>query len=727
MTRNSLKFFLYFISLSLIFGLCLLIIKTNKDLKPVETYFLEISKTSKNIEYYDKNGDIISTPQKSKWNENLVKDFYEFPELIVHSFIHSEDKRFYSHKGVDWLARFQSALQNIQHLRYVRGGSTITEQVVRMINPRPRKLWSKWVEGWEAIRLETYISKEQILTFYLNQVPYASNKRGISQAASYYFNRSIETLSPREILALTVLVRAPSKFDLYKDSHRIDKRVNWLALKLKKNNILSEDDYQRLLKEKLSITPPKASIKADHFIDYVSQSHPNSSKKIYTTLDLQLQNKVQKLLDKRLKKLKKFNVNNGAILIADHQTGDILSWVTAFENQQNIHGSFLNAALNPRQPGSTLKPFLYSLALEKGWSAATLINDAPLSETIRQGFHQFQNYSRIYYGPVTVRQALGNSLNIPAIKAALFVTKEDLYQKLKQLGLKSLTKKPEFYGDGLALGNGEVSLFELVQAYMTLANKGVFTPLSPFQQYRYQKTTETIYNEEVTSIISHILSDPHARDLEFGRYSLLNLPVQTAVKTGTSNDFRDAWVVGYNYKYIIGIWMGNSDQTPMDGLTGSKGPAPLLHSLFAEINDPQKTKKLYLSPGLIPKKICNKNGDIVSLSNVCLGKLEWFQSDYLFTPLIAKKETALPRFKMPTEKLSLAIDPRHPMDKQKLEFHINHIQADDDVNIIVNNQTIPTKGPKYLWPLKKGSHKVKAFVKKNGQTYIVPEVSFTVH
>ncbi|MDM8569127.1 DUF2304 family protein, partial [Thiotrichales bacterium HSG1] len=310
-----------------------------------------------------------------------------------------------------------------------------------------------------------------------------------------------------------------------------------------------------------------------------------------------IQSITQQILDQQIQNI--FSVKHGAVLVVDHQTGEVLAWVNAGKPSER---SQIDAITTPRQPGSTLKPFLYGLALEKGWTAATLINDVPLAEAVGTGMHSYHNYSRHYYGAISLREALGNSLNIPAIRTIQQFGVETFLHRLHQLGMTSLTAAPEHYGDGLALGNGEVTLFELVQAYTVLANNGFFQPLKVLRDAP-TSDVQTIFNSQISSIITDILSDPEARRLEFGNG--LRLPLQTAIKTGTSSDYRDAWTVGFNYKYKVGIVLGNLYQQPMSQVSGASGPALIDKlAIFFGVSYPP-TLLFILGMGMILIKVIN--------------------------------------------------------------------------------------------------------------------------
>jgi penicillin-binding protein 1C len=238
----------------------------------------------------------------------------------------------------------------------------------------------------------------------------------------------------------------------------------------------------------------------------------------------------------------------------DRRSGEILAWVVAgADPADETPGRYFDAVLVPRQPGSALKPFLYAASFDAGWSPGARIADAPLSEAVGTGLHRFNNYSHHFYGDVSIRQALGNSLNIPAIHAVNFIGPDHYLEKLHQLGFENLTRGAGFYGDGLALGNGEVSLLELVRGFATLANQGrTLTLHAVMEDHPYKDNGVRVFSSEAATMVGNILSDPWARSLEFGRYSLLDLPIQTAVKTGTSTDYRDAWAVGYDSRYVVG-------------------------------------------------------------------------------------------------------------------------------------------------------------------------------
>ena len=687
----------------------------------------------KKAQVLDRHATPLMVTYQNRWNVHEYLPLHDIPETLQQIFILAEDKRFYEHGGPDWVARFHAMWQNLLSLGVVRGASTISEQVVRIIYPRPRTFWSRWLEGFEASLLEEKFSKADILEFYLNQVPYLGNRRGVVQAARYYFDRDLNTLNFKEMIALSVLVRAPTRLDLKKGTTEIEKPIEWLLQRMLANHVIDEADYEHIQTMPLQLHETGLPVQATHFVDYIYTSSANVDmpEKIVTTLDAQIQTTAQAILDQRIQDLVSKRVQHGAMLIVDNQTRDILAWVNASKDNTPI--SYIDAVLTPRQPGSALKPFLYALALKKGWTAATIIDDSPLAAAVGVGLHSYHNYSRSYYGPLRLRDALGNSLNIPAIRTIQFVGPGEFLRTLHDLGMSSLTAHPEYYGDGLALGNGGITLFELVQAYVALANHGEFQPLKtrPTQTLAEK---HTVFTPEVTSIIADILSDTDARRLEFGSSALLRFPVQTAIKTGTSTDYHDAWAVGFNHQYTVGVWLGNLDQQPMTKVSGSSGPALILRAVFAELNRYSEAQPLYVSPKLIQADICRTTGQ--KATQDCSHRSEWFiagtePTDTNQQPQIALNVEDKVFLRQPSHGLQLAMDPRIPDEYEAFTFKLSQIPHGKSVEWLVDNQVVGTTSTErtdFLWPLEKGKHIAQARIWLSDASLPLetPKVSFVV-
>ncbi|MGA1824274.1 MAG: transglycosylase domain-containing protein [bacterium] len=733
----------------------------------------------------DRNGHVLSSTKKNTLNNNPLP-LWKMPELLRESFICAEDKRFFTHRGVDWLARLKAIMDNLVARRITRGASTITEQCIRILHPRPRTFYTRWIETIEAYCLERKFSKEEILEFYCNQVPYSHQCRGVSQAADLYFGRTLDTLNEQELLTLAVLVRAPSCFSNPKHKKELDKRITLLASQMNRASCMSTQSLKDTSLFTAAADLPSHG--APHFIQFLKSRYGErltSQPQVITTINAHLQNRFHYLLKEALQRLQGKNVHNGALLVLDHQTDEIIAWVNGNDFFSSEEGSQIDAVLALRQPGSVLKPFLYSLALEEGFTASTIVPDIPCSEPVGHGLHHFKNYSNSHYGPVRLRCALGNSLNIPAVRVLEHIGVSHFLTTLHDLGLESLREKSAHYGAGLALGNGEVSLFELVRAYSVIARGGLYREPRFFLYSYEQEKEQRLFSEEVCSLIAHILSDPYARMLEFGGSGLLDFPVQTAVKTGTSNDYRDSWAIGFNYRYTVGVWMGNLDYEPTIEITGSRGPALILRAVFNELNKYQDTQRLFFSRTLRSRKICALSGALASPS--CPYTItEWYRKDHLPTEACSWHQkkggilyTTLPylyhewmhdygdtekllativpdehlvlngndlsaddheskenqgrlvRMIQPVPNLHLATDPRIPDELEKFPFIIESDYPIEKTEWYLNDVLLSITGPdinQYLWNPQKGEFHLQAKVKlKNSlKNYELLKVAFLV-
>lgn len=666
-----------------------------------------------------RDGTPLSYTLENDWNTTDVVPLTTVPALLQTALIVSEDQHFYEHSGVDWPARFAALALDIRAASAVRGASSITEQVVRMVHPRPRNLWSRWVEGFEATRLDAHVSKAQILEFYLNQVPYAQRRRGVAQAARLYFRRGLDTLSPGEQLALAVLVRSPVGMDLRRNAPRARWAVNQLADRLSMRGALSPAEREQVRAEPWVLNESLPSVEASQFVGRVLSLSRGSTvrSQIRTTLDPNVQLTAQQILDSALAGLARRHVRDGALLVIDHQRNEVLAWVVGGGN------SGYDTVLTPRQPGSTMKPLLYAVALERGWTAATLIDDSDLSEAVGAGQHTFHNYSHRQYGLLRLREALGNSLNIPAVKTLKFVGEDAFMDRLRKSGVSSLTQHPDYYGDGLALGNGEVSLYEMAQAYTVLARQGRFQALTVLADDPAPRPESSVFTPAVATLIGNIMADPDARMLEFGRG--LQFPVDTAIKTGTSTDYRDAWAIAFDYRHTVAVWMGNLDGSATDGVTGAVGPAMVLRSVFSELNRNQDTRPLTLSRDLIRADICRRSGQ--PADGVCESTAEWFVPGTV--PVSARPAPGKIEYRLlqPTAGLLVAHDPRIPSEFEALPMEVAPVPALRQVEWYIDGKLAAnTNGTSYPWPLQHGAHTVRARLWVGSESHDTDEVRFHV-
>jgi len=371
-----------------------------------------------------------------------------------------------------------------------------------------------------------------------------------------------------------------------------------------------------------------------------------------------------------------------------------------------------------------MKPLLYALALERGWTAATLIDDSDLSEAVGAGQHTFHNYSHRQYGVLRLRETLGNSLNIPAVKTLQFVGGEAFMERLRLLGVNSLTQHPDFYGDGLALGNGEVSLYEMAQAYTVLARQGRFRALTLLAEDTTPRPESVVFPPAVATLIGNIMADPDARRLEFGRG--LQFPVDTAIKTGTSTDYRDAWAIAFDYRHTVAVWMGNLDGSATNGITGAVGPAMVLRSVFSELNRDQDTRPLTLSRDLVRADICRRNGQLAD--SVCESTAEWFVPGTVPARVERPATTVQYRLLQPTAGLLVAHDPRIPAHLEALPMQVAPVPGLERVEWFVDGK-LATSGTtsRFAWPLQHGTHSVHARIWSGTDSHETDDIRFHVN
>ena len=726
--RSRTVLFLALPLLAVAVGAAGLVLSTRAAMGPPLERLEDLTGTVRRLEIVDRNGVPLNVSYANDWNLHARAQYHEIPEFLVTAFLHAEDGRFFDHSGQDWSARLAALGQNLRAGRAVRGASTITEQVVRMICPRPRTPWSRWVEGWEARRLERRHPKQRILEFYLNQVPYAANRRGVVQSARYYFDRDLSALNRHEMLALAVMVRAPSRLDLRRGDRRaLERAIRQLAVRMEEAGVLPRD---REPWGDFDLKSPAAPVDASHFLRFVNQRHGANKSggpagRIRVTLDAGLQARLHALLESRLEMLADKGVNNGALLVADHRSGEVLAWVVGASGE-DAPARLIDAVQTARQPGSALKPFLYALALQRGWTAATLIDDAPIADMVGVGLHSYRNYSGVFRGPVTLRRALGNSLNTPAVRTIAYTGEGAYLDYLHRLGFTTLTRKTDHYGPGLALGNGEVTLLELTQAYAALANRGHYREFSVLAGGEARLRARSAVSPEIASLIADILSDPMARRFEFAG-GLLDFPVQTAVKTGTSNDYRDSWAIGFSDRFVVGVWMGNLDRQPTQSVTGSTGPAMVLRGAFDLLSRDLDTAPLWLSPRLVRQEVCDDTGAAWQAGMHCPRRSEFFVVGT--APAIApaaRQQTV--RLNQPTEGLMLAYDPRVPAEFQAFDFLLEGVLEDDQVDWRINGaEPLRRAGARYAWAVRRGEHQVAAVVWRDGRRIAeIDETRFSV-
>lgn len=520
--------------------------------------------------------------------ERLV--LHAFSDQLARATLAAEDRRFWQHHGVDWRAITRAAWQYLRHQRVISGGSTVTMQLIKLSEPRPRTLPTKVIEALQALRLEQLWSKEKILAEYLNRLDYGHGRVGSAAATSYYFGKTPADLSAAEAAFLAGIPQAPSRHDPFANFARIKKRQTWILGCMREIGWLSDAEFERAAREPLKLQPARRVFQAPHFVDLLLRLQPGVAdawpkRVIRTTLDLELNRVAESILREHLEGLREHQVRNGAVVVIDNRTGDVLALVGS-EDYFNPTEGQVNGAWAPRSAGSTFKPFTYLIALERGATPASVVADVPTEFPTPTGVFAPVNYNRQCYGPLRYRLALANSLNIPAVKVLNAIGgPEVLLRRLHQCGLETLDRPAEHYGLGLTIGNAEARLLELANAYACLARLGEHRPFRLLKGLPAipDAAVERVFDANAAYLLADMLSDNAARALAFGTHSSLRFDFPVACKTGTSSDFRDNWAFGYTPEFTVGVWVGNFNGEPMRAVSGVSGAAPVMHDLMVHL------------------------------------------------------------------------------------------------------------------------------------------------
>lgn len=506
----------------------------------------------------------------------------EIPEHVVQTLLAAEDKRFFEHDGVDWWAVVRATWQWVTARRIVSGASTLTQQLARSTFARERTLWGKWQEMAVARCIERHSSKSEILEAYVNRIEFGPNVVGIGAAADAYFAKPISGLSLSEAATLTGIPRGPALYDPKRPRSPVKKRRDRILERLAENQPEYAEQVKQALAMPLELQEHWVAPGAFHWVRRLANSDGAKDLVLRTTLDSTLQRRVEALVLRHAATMQQFGATSAAVLVADNRTHEVLAYVGSPDYRGTAAGGQNDGVVALRQPGSTLKPFVYAAAMARlGYTNATLLPDVPLEFRESGKVYSPRNYDGQFHGPVRLREALANSLNVPAVHTASQLGVGRLLTDLRTFGYGSLTQPPEYYGVALALGDGEVTLEELVTAYMSLPNGGIVHPLRLIVE-QAAKDPITATTPEIAALIRDVLEDPLARAASFGRHGVLEFDFPVGVKTGTSKGARDNWTIGFSDAVTVGVWVGNFDGTPMTGASGVSGAGPLFHAVMKE-------------------------------------------------------------------------------------------------------------------------------------------------
>lgn len=639
---------------------------------------------------YDRNGKLLYEIYKEQ-NRTAVR-LKALPKYVWQASVAVEDKDFFKHKGVSLVSGILRAARETIVKKNLQGGSTITQQLVKsaLLNPE-RTIRRKLREIFLAVWTEKLFTKEEILELYLNQVPYGGSSYGIEEASKTYFGKHAKNLKLDEAALLAGLPQAPSLYSPYLNPELAIRRRNEVLKKMAEQKYITSDEEKKALNTKLAIQQPTTEIKAPHFVFYIkslleklygTQEVEEGGLKVTTTLDLDIQEEAEKILRDELEKVKNLNVSNGATLVTRPPTGEILAMIGSVDYFASPSGAF-NVTTANRQPGSSIKPVNYAVGIERKLvTPGTIFLDTRTCFPDPTGKPYCPvNYDGVFHGPVSLRHALGNSYNIPAVKMMALNGVSDFVASASAFGINSF-KDSRNYGLSLTLGGGEVTMVEMATAFSVFANRGKSKTLNGILKIE-DKNRKILYefkdnnfvkdihqplkypnflaidgtraiSEDTSFLISHILLDNNARSNAFGSSSLLTIPKKTvSVKTGTTDDKKDNWTIGYTPNFLTVVWVGNNDNTPMNPYltSGVTGAAPIWNKIMTYTIGKQPDLKPIRPDTVVAKYVCYQTGGLASAPSpnqdasnpgnpgACPSRLEFFTRGTEPRPLTTRRET----------------------------------------------------------------------------------------
>jgi len=616
----------------------------------------------------DRNGKLLYHLYRNQ-KRSIVK-IKTLPKYVSQATIAIEDKNFYHHQGISLVGGILRAIKETFLHQKLQGGSTITQQLIKsaLLSPE-RTLRRKVREIVLALWTERIFTKEEILELYLNQIPYGGATYGIEEAALKYFDKHAKDLSLEEAAFLAGLPQAPTLYSPYNNPELAQKRRNEVLKAMYEQKYIDKSTYEKAIKKPLIVKHLFEKIKAPHFVFYVKslleekyqiKDIETGGFKVYTTLDLEIQEEAEKILKEEIEKVKNLNVGNGAILVTRPPTGEILAMVGSVDYFATQSGSF-NVTTALRQPGSAIKPLNYAVGIERKLvTAATVFLDIPTCFTAAgqpQAYCPI-NYDGQFHGPVQLRFALGNSYNIPAVKMLALNGVENFIASASAFGITTF-KNPKNYGLSLTLGGGEVKMIEMAKAFSAFSNRGKTKDLNvilkiedksgkkifEFKDPNFKQNIKKalsypnffaikgnqVISSETAFIISHILLDNNARSAAFGPSSYLVIPNRAvSVKTGTTDDKRDNWTIGFTPNFLVAVWVGNNDNSPMHQwlTSGVTGAAPIWNRVMSFVLKNQPDLWPIKPPNIVGYQVCWDSGNLMTKkedgSESCPARFEYF-------------------------------------------------------------------------------------------------------
>lgn len=600
---------------------------------------------------FDRNQKLLYTIY-SKKNQTFIP-LSSIPKYMQQATIVIEDKDFYHHGAIDLRAIFRSLVAIIRH-HQIQGGSTLTQQLVKnsLLTPE-RTVLRKIKEVILSFATEAIYSKDKILEMYLNQSPYGGTAWGVEAGALTYFGKHAKNLDLAESALLAGLPSSPTTNSPFGSHPEYAKdRQKKILNKMYEQDYISKTEKEKAIAQRLNFKKVSDRILAPHFVLYVKDllvkkygedAVGQGGLKVITSLDLSLQNFAQETVASEIDKLNSYHVTNGASLITNPATGEVLAMVGSKNYFDTAIEGNVNVVLSLRQPGSAIKPINYAVGLMNKYTAATAFVDQKICFPNIVGKDYCPvNYDGKWHGVLQMRYALGNSINIPAVKMLKLNGVETMIATAARMGITTFTD-PDRYGLSLTLGGGDVTMLEMAQAFGVFANQGYKITLHPILKIiksdgkileKYSPPKSPIFGKkvlpsEVSFIISDILADNGARNIEFGENSALKIKDKiVSVKTGTTNDFRDNWTIGYTPSFVVGTWVGNNDNSPMSNLaSGITGAAPIWNKIMSHLLKNRSGEPIQRPVGVIQKRICSTSGLLPppdGTPNACPTRFEYF-------------------------------------------------------------------------------------------------------
>jgi penicillin-binding protein 1C len=701
------------------------------------------------VEFTDRNGRPLRRVLQDQRVYRSRCRLSDISPNAIAATLSAEDKRFQTHFGIDILAVARALAQFLTTGVTHSGASTITEQLVKLVeHQEPRTIATKLAEVWTALCLENHWTKDHILEEYLNRLNYGDLQVGLCAASWDYFEKPPSDLSVAEAAFLAAIPEAPSRLDPFRHFDATKIRQHWVLGQMHTNGYLDDATYTRALAEPLRLRQRTRDFEAPFLVDLLLERRgtlPPEGGTVRTTVDLSLNQWIDQVIARQLKTLADKNVSAAAVTVIDNASGDVLALCGSGDYFEPGIGQ-INGTWSARSAGSALKPFTYVRALENGAFPGTVVADVPTDFATETGLYRPNNYNHRFYGPVTLRFALANSLNVAAIKVlGRAGGPHALYDTLRSAGITTLEHPAAYYGLGLTIGNGEVRLLELTNAFASLARLGIYRRFNLLLRCQGESAecnvpSHRIFDERAAYLLADMLSDNHARAATFGLNSYLSFDFPVACKTGTSSNYRDNWTIGFTPEWTVGVWVGNPDNSAMRGTTGVTGAAPIFREIMLHLCEQHGTSWYRTPVGIGHCWI-----DPLTGREVAAGQTRAVEEIFAFRPETARPEdydsanrvrlpaeydtwlqsnqnTSIPLLQLPAGHLRILqpapgsfyfLDPDIPRNNQRVE-----LRAESSGSLEWASASLDCRGDgkKATVLLQEGRHEITARDKTTGET-----------